>query len=319
MLTIIVPVYNIIAHLPHCVESLMAQEWDALEIILVDDGSTDGSGLLCDRYADLDPRIQVIHKCNGGLSSARNAGLDAARGQWILFVDGDDYLTNGAVAQLLELAAQHPDADFIQFHYHETTDTRWQPDAAQQANPVICADAREFFDRLYRLGGVAASACTKLFRRDSIGPLRFLPGIRHEDEEFHTRYLPVCRKAVYTDLTLYGYVMRQGSIVHSAFSPKAMDIFPIMDGRIRILQHLDCADLVVETKRRMFQTAAWQYCLARKGGFTKEAARLKEILLSLSKEPLPLSGQYRILHRLAEISPAAVDAYYFVRRAFGKT
>lgn len=319
MLTIIVPVYNIIAHLPHCVESLIAQEWDALEILLVDDGSTDGSGQLCDRYAAQDSRIQVIHKCNSGLSSARNAGLDTARGQWVLFVDGDDYLTNGAVSKLLELAAQHPDADFIQFHYQETFDTRWQPEASQQANPVICTDTKEFFDRLYQLGGVAASACTKLFRRDSIGPLRFRPGIRHEDEEFITRYLPACRKAVYTELTLYGYVMRSGSIVHSQFSAKSMDVFTVMNERVAMLKTLGYNDLVTQTNTRIFQTAAWHYCGARRGGFTKEAAQLKEILLSLSKEPLPLSGQYRILHRLAGISPAAVALYYFVRIITGKT
>ena len=120
MVSIIVPVYNTSEYLTACVESLRKQTCPDIEIILVDDGSTDGSGQLCDRYADLDPRIQVIHKCNGGLSSARNAGLVAARGQWVLFVDGDDYLANGAVSKLLELAAQHPDADFIQFHYQET-------------------------------------------------------------------------------------------------------------------------------------------------------------------------------------------------------
>lgn len=318
MLTIIVPVYNIIEHLTHCVESLMAQECDALEIILVDDGSADGSGQLCDRYADLDPRIRVIHKCNGGLSSARNAGLDAARGQWILFVDGDDYLTIGAVSKLLALAAQHPDADFIQFHYQETSDTHWQPEE-QILDQVVLTDVQDFFQQLYKLGGVAASACTKLFRRESIGSLRFRPGIRHEDEEFITRYLPTCRKAVYTELTLYGYVMRAGSIVHSPFDTKSMDVFTVMNERVGMLKTLGHNDLVTQTNMRIFQTAAWHYCGARRGGFTEEAARLKEILLSLSKETLPLSGQYRILHRLAGISPAAVELYYFVRRITGKT
>ena len=319
MLTIIVPVYNIIEHLPHCVESLMAQECDALEIILVDDGSTDGSGQLCDRYADLDPRIQVIHKRNGGLSSARNAGLDAARGQWVLFVDGDDYLTHGAASKLLELAVQCPDADFIQFHYQETSDSHWQPEVSQQANPVVCTDTKEFFDRLYQMGGVAASACTKLFRRESIGSLRFRLGIRHEDEEFITRYLPTCHKVVYTELTLYGYVMRSGSIVHSQFSAKSMDVFTVLNERVRMLKSLGYNDLVTQTNARIFQTAAWQYCGARRGGFTKEAAQLKEILLSLSTESLPLSGQYQLLRQLSRITNRAPELYYQIRRICGKS
>ena len=319
MLTIIVPVYNIIEHLPHCVESLMAQECDALEIILVDDGSSDGSGQLCDRYADLDPRIHVIHKCNGGLSSARNAGLDAATGEWVLFVDGDDYLTHNAVSKLLALAAQHPDADFIQFHYQETSDAHWQPEASQQANPVTCADTKVFFDRLYGMGGVAASACTKLFSMESIGSLRFRPGIRHEDEEFITRYLPTCRKAVYTELILYGYVMRSGSIVHSQFSAKSMDVFTVMNERVGMLKTLGYNDLVTQTNIRIFQTAAWHYCGARRGGFTGEAVQLKEILLSLSKEPLPLSGQYKLLWQLSRITGSAPELYYQIRRICGKS
>jgi hypothetical protein len=212
----------------------------------------------------------------------------------------------------------HDEVDFIHFLYRETADGTWQGES-ETPNIQISTKPEDMFYWQYALGGEGSSACTKLFRRELFRDLRFAEGIRHEDEELMTRLLPRCHRAVYMDLELYGYVMRSGSIIRSNFHPGSLDIFPIMDGRIRVLQHLDCADLVVETKRRMFQTAAWQYCLARKGGFTKEAARLKEILLSLSKEPLPLSGQYRILHRLAGISPAAVDAYYFVRRLSGKT
>lgn len=317
MVTIIVPVYNVSEYLPACVESLRKQSYADVEIILVDDGSTDGSGLLCDEYAAKDTRIRVIHKKNGGLSSARNAGLDAASGQWVLFVDGDDYLAHNAVELLLGVAEMQGDADFVQFLYQET-DGSWQPEE-QVSGAEVLTDVPDFFQRLYGLGGVAASACTKLFRKDLFNSLRFKEGIRNEDEELMTRLLPVCRKVVYTNLVLYGYVMRQGSIIHAAFSPKAMDIFPIMDERARVLQQLGCSDLATETRCRMFQTAAWLYCLARKSGFRAEAAQLEQQILDGAKEKnLSLSGQYRILHRLAGISPAAVKLYYFARRLFGK-
>lgn len=318
MVSIIVPVYNIKEYLAGCMESLQKQTCPDLEIILVDDGSTDGSGALCDGYATQDTRIRVVHKENGGLSSARNAGLEVATGQWILFVDGDDYLAQNAIEQLLTVVREYPDTDFVQFWYQET-DGSWQPDN-QPSEQIVLTEVPDFFRRLYDLGGVAASSCTKLFRKELFETLRFQDGIRHEDEELMTRLLPVCRKAVYTGLVLYGYVVRQGSIIHSGFSPKSMDIFPIMDQRIQVLQQLDCGELVLETQRRMFQTAAWQYCLARKNGFTKETAQLKQRILALTAvSNLPLEGQYRILHRLAGVTPAAVDLYYFIRRLSGKT
>ena len=318
MVSIIVPVYNIIEYLPACVESLQKQSCADVEILLVDDGSTDGSGILCDQYAAEDKRIRVVHKENGGLSSSRNAGLDAATGDWVLFVDGDDYLAQNAVEQLLNVAKKHPDADFVQFLYQET-DGSWQPEA-QRAEETMLTAVPDFFRKLYELGGVAASACTKLFRKELFDSLRFKEGVRHEDEEVMTRLLPKCRKVVYTDLVLYGYVMRQGSIIHSGFSPKAMDIFLIMEGRIQALQQLGCDDLVTATRRRMFQTATWLYCLARKNGFRKEAAELRQRIIALSKEKnLPLSGQYRVLHRFAATFPPVVGMYYLTRRITGKT
>lgn len=318
MVTVIVPVYNINEYLPACVESLRKQTCKELEIILVDDGSTDDSGALCDRYAEEDVRIRVVHKENGGLPAARNAGLDVATGEWVLFADGDDYLIPNAVELLLDVAQRYGDADFVHFLYQET-DGSWQPEE-QLPGEAVQTDVPAFFQYLYDMGGVAASACTKLFRKELFDTLRFKEGINHEDEELMTRLLPQCRKAVYTNLLLYGYVMRQGSIVHSGFSPKAMDIFPIMDERILILQQLGLSALVTETRCRMFQTAAWQYCLARKAGCKEEAAQLKKRILAGTKEKkLPLRGQYRILHRTAGIFPAAVELYYFARRILGRT
>ena len=90
--SVIVPVYNIAAELPRCVESVLAQTWDALEVILVDDGSTDGSGSLCDSFARQDARVRVIHQKNAGVSAARNAGVSRATGEYLAFVDSDDYV-----------------------------------------------------------------------------------------------------------------------------------------------------------------------------------------------------------------------------------
>jgi len=318
MVSIIVPVYNIVSFLPDCVNSLTGQSCRDVEIVLVDDGSTDGSGALCDRFAAEDDRIRVIHKQNGGLSSARNAGIDAASGKYLLFVDGDDYLAAEAVQRLTAIA-ETTGADFVQFLYHETPDSAWVPDAAQQADVRICTDLRQMFSYLYERGGVAASGCTKLFRRTLFQNLRFQDGIRHEDEELMTRLLPRCRKVAYTELVLYGYRMRGGSIVHTRFSPGHMDIFPIMEQRIRTLQQYGYADLVRETRTRLFCTAAWQYCQARAAGYAPEAAVLKQHITTQSKqESLTLSGQYGLLYRLTRHCAFAPEIYYFIRKICGK-
>lgn len=318
MVSIIVPVYNVKEYLPRCVESLLRQTYGNIEILLVDDGSTDGSETLCDELGTKDQRIRIIHKANGGLSDARNAGLDAAVGQWFLFVDGDDYLAQNAVELLLRETEN--DVDFVQFYYHETDDTTWEPEKNQQANRQSVTDQATMWRRLYGLGGVGASSCTKLWNSRVFKGIRFQKGILHEDEELLNRVLPRCRKVIYTDLVLYGYVMRAGSIVRSGFRKKSMDIFAVLDARIPILEALDCGDLVRGTYAWQFRTAAWQYCLARKGGFKEETAWLKNELLKLAKQPgLQLPGQYRILYRAAKITSAAPGGYYLLRRIMGKT
>ena len=108
--TVIVPVYNVSSFLSMCIESICEQEYPFLEIILVDDGSTDESGKICDSYAEKDARIKVIHKQNQGVSSARNTGLDVATGRWICFVDGDDYIMPEYVSYMLALGVAY-DAD----------------------------------------------------------------------------------------------------------------------------------------------------------------------------------------------------------------
>ena len=116
--SVIVPVYNIADCVSNCVESLLCQDYKEMEIILVDDGSMDDSPMVCDDWAKKDARIKVVHKSNGGLSSARNAGMDAACGEYVLFIDGDDYLANGTIASFVNVA-EKSQTDVVQFGYEE--------------------------------------------------------------------------------------------------------------------------------------------------------------------------------------------------------
>lgn len=317
MVSIIVPVYNIRQYLPHCVKSLLGQTYEDIEIILVDDGSTDGSSKLCDSLAASDRRIFTVHKPNGGLSDARNAGLDRARGQWILFVDGDDYLAPRAVELLMKEAQK--DVDFVQFLYQETENTDWLPPEDQSAQAEVCTDNALMWHRLYDLGGVAASSCTKLWNARIFETTRFQKGTLHEDEELLNRVLPHCKKVVYTQLLLYGYVFRQGSIVHSAFKPKQMDVFPIMERRIEVLQKLGQEDLVCTTQSRLFITTLLMLGRAKKAKAKQEARSLKQRLKQLVKvKGLNLSGQFGLIYKLCKVFPGTPELYFFLRRLCGK-
>ena len=115
MLSVIIPVYNVEKYLRKCVDSILLQDFANMEVILVDDGSPDNSGAICDEYAEKDARVKVIHKENGGVSSARNTGLDVAQGKYIAFVDSDDYLLPNSFQPNVEYMENHPDIDLLQF------------------------------------------------------------------------------------------------------------------------------------------------------------------------------------------------------------
>lgn len=311
-LSIIVPIYNIQNYLPRCVQSLLDQEYDDMEIILVDDGSTDSSGKICDQFAVLDKRIRVIHKQNGGLSSARNAGLDEVHGKYILFIDGDDYLVPNALNSLT-LIAKSDDFDFIQFHYAET-DGSWHPETSQAANPRICTEVHEMFRYLYEHGGVAASSCTKLYSSQLFENLRFKEGIANEDEQLINKLLPNCHKVIYTDLVLYGYFMRNGSIIHSDFNRHKLDILEIMDERVAVLENLGMKDLVCQTQCGQFCTCARLYCMAKKAADYDSCKILRAKLKTLSRiHDISPKGSYGILYYLTKLSSHAVDLFYLAR------
>lgn len=254
-ISIIVPIYNVERFLPSTLNSLIQQEGSVdYEILLVDDGSTDGSASICEKYASEYNRISVIHKSNGGLSSARNAGVDAARGEYLMFVDGDDCLDPVTISSLAKAASEHPNCDIIQFRYEEVSPSMPLGHCTKEEleNYYECTGEYDYFLQLYQLGGVAASACTKLIKRSAIGDLRFKEGILHEDEEFVTRLLPQCKCIGYSSNEFYKYMMRPGSIIHSDFSRRRLDIIPILKERIVYLERKKYDDLAEKFKLKLY-------------------------------------------------------------------
>lgn len=199
MVTVVVPVYNVQQYLDETVGSVRAQAYPDWELILVDDGSTDASGSACDAWTSRDVRIRVIHKANGGVASARNAGLDMARGEWVLFLDGDDKLAPDA----LETALAHSEGiDMVAFGLE-----RFPESIKSWLDKSYCfADVREMgkhMEQIWRDG--VLSACTKLYRRASIH-CRFDESLRHaEDLIFNLEYLPHAQGIRFISESLYYY------------------------------------------------------------------------------------------------------------------
>lgn len=249
-ISIIIPIYNIKDYMHASVKSVISQTHHDLEIILVDDGSTDGSGALCDEYAQKDPRIKVIHKVNGGLSSARNAGAALATSEYLLFLDGDDFLHPRAAERVLEIVKQYP-SDIVQFEYQELTEVAQLPVLKEPTVTAQAHTAREAFSKLYEFGGTYASGCTKLIRRQLVLEHPFEP-LRHEDEMWCTRVFPRDLTITYIPDILYGYVMREGSIIHSQFRPSALDILEVRKQRIEVLNRCGLEELGSQEIGKLF-------------------------------------------------------------------
>lgn len=206
LVSVIVAVYNIEEYLPRCVDSILAQTYRNLEIILVDDGSKDQSGSICDSYAEKDRRIKVIHKKNGGLSDARNAGMDAASGEYIGFVDGDDWIEPD-MYRAMYFAWRKEKAQAAVCRYKQITKSGIIDGSAGNSVSLSRDEALEIYvcgDERYLIYN---SVWSKLFARDLVEGMRFPVGKNSEDIMFTTRAFCRMERLVYLDEAYYNYVL----------------------------------------------------------------------------------------------------------------
>ena len=211
LISVIVPVYNVEAFLPRCVDSILAQTYDDLEIILVDDGATDGSGALCDAYAAKDSRITVIHKENGGLSSARNAGLDAAAGEYIAFVDSDDWIEPEMYGHMLSLMGKY-DAKLVCAGRYDVSEKTGEKTVGLCPKKEEAVTAEEMVGRIFLWDGCDSSACDKLYHRSLLETFRYPEGKVCEDVPVTYQIVLKAGRAVFCDRPFYNYYHRSGSI-----------------------------------------------------------------------------------------------------------
>lgn len=230
------PVYNTGACLEPTVSSVLAQTYRDFELIMVDDGSTDGSGALCDALALKDNRIRVIHKKNGGVASARNAGLDAATGDYIGWVDSDDLVSPVMFQVMMELACRH-DADIVQCSHVRQPELLSERTEPEQLEILGAVDSLK---RIYRSHYTnALSLCTKIVRAAIFDGLRFTEGTAFEDDEVVPLLLERGQKNVFFELPLYCYVKRESSIITAPKVENIMALTVHLENRMNRFRELD--------------------------------------------------------------------------------
>lgn len=221
LISIIVPLYNVAPYLERCLQSLVQQDYQPLEIILIDDGSTDGSGEICDQWATQNPSIKVVHQENQGQAQARNRGTALAQGEWISYVDADDYLATNAMSLLWE-AADSSEADLAIGNFYFVSEDGKKCVLAAPLQDKLRSGIEATEDLLYQRN-IETSPCGRLYRKSLTEGICFPEGKYYEDLGTVYRYSLKAKRVVYCSEPLYHYVYRSDSSSSQAFQPKKMD------------------------------------------------------------------------------------------------
>lgn len=309
LISIIVPVYRVEEYLQRCVDSILAQTYENLEIILVDDGSPDGCPEICDAYARKDQRVKVIHQENAGLSGARNAGIDLAKGEYLAFVDSDDYVAPDFIEALYEVLQETGCAigqcrfAYVQGERLENEDNR----------SLRIYRGESLMEQLYASEDEATYfvvAWNKLYRRELFEQIRYPKGRIHEDEATTYRLFHEGRKLAFLDRALYGYFTQNTGSITSRFSKKRLEWLKAHEERIIFFKEKGYEKLLPEAYRKLCDACITFYfrCTKEVEDHIRIRRELKERLKRYRAEGKAyiagLPVQTRIGYLLFDLSPA---------------
>lgn len=304
-ISVIVPIYNVEQYLPRCIDSILSQSFTDFELILVDDGSPDRCGSICDKYAMKDERIRVIHQENAKLSAARNAGIDVAQGEWIAFVDSDDWIHKDYLKILLSGALE--DTDLVICGCQETfndeeTDQDYSGAAFRSCSlEDICANH------------IARSrAWGRLFRRHSIGALRYISGTEPvEDGCFNELFY---RRDMHFRMTyskLYYYYMRPDSAIHKPMGRGALNAVKLLLEHMRSIDDAEKRARIIKRCYKYVFSARYTEMFFDNYGYIKKKS--KELLKQLAMYLPELKMKDRLTLWMLSVCPFA----YRVWRVLG--
>lgn len=254
LISVIIPVYKVEPYLRKCVESVLGQTYKHLEIFLVDDGSPDNCGVICDEYAREDSRIKVIHKPNGGLSDARNAAIDRMTGEYVTFIDSDDFVAPGYVETLYKLV-QENDVDLAvsQFKHYRSGDNEFisQPLLRETVLNFKDAISTMFYQRMFD-----TSAWGKIYKKELFSTgIRYPKGLLYEDLPTTYKLFRKAGSIAVTNRQTYYYLLREDSIIGYSFNEKKLDILEISAEMLQVFS-TEMPELLPALKCRLLSS----YC-----------------------------------------------------------
>ena len=277
LISIVVPIYKVEKYLERCVESLLTQTYQNLEIILVDDGSPDRCPAICDAYAKKDVRIRVIHQKNAGLSGARNAGINIAKGEYLAFVDSDDYIAPDFIQSLYTLLKETGCA-IAQCKFAYVQGEALKNDENQSFHIYR---GESLMEQLYGPEEEATYfvvAWNKLYRRDLFESIRYPEGRIHEDEATTYRLFHQGRKLVFSDRALYGYYTENAGSITSVFSRRRLQWLQAHEERITFFKENGYEKLLSKAYRKLCDA-----CITFYFRCTDDVADAEEIRRELKK------------------------------------
>ena len=309
-ISVIVPVYKVEEYLPECIDSILSQTFRDFELILVDDGSPDNCGRICDEYAARDARVRVIHQKNQGLAGARNAALDVAAGEYVTFIDSDDVVSGVYLERLLSVMEDDTDITVCKFRHFECTEEL----SIYDKNSVTYKSYNgESIAIAIFNGEISAGACGKLYRISVIGGTRFPVGKIHEDVAFTPIVCYATRKVVYFNDELYYYRKNHNSITGSSFRVKRYDVIWTIDYCIRYFTEQGETAVVKAAQINKRYSLATYAILAWRDKVTvpKEyRMSLLRAIISLRK----LTSDDYFEYYLAQIHPKLAVAHEYLRK-----
>lgn len=326
VISFIIPVYKVESYLRQCVDSITCQTYRDIEVILVDDGSPDNSPQLCDLLAREDNRIRVIHKENGGLSDARNAGLKAATGDYVAFVDGDDFwLSRDDLSGLLEVAEKQSESDFIgyncKYYYPDTENySSWVAYSDKLLTPV---DKNTAVIELVKSGTFPMSACLKLMKRDFLvkNDLFFVKGQIAEDIPWFINVLDTCDKCSFINQYVYSYRQNvAGSITKTSGRRSFDSLFDIFKTEI---EKVEDRSFNHEAQNALRSFWAYEYCIlltylhdfdrSERKSIRKELHQYKGVLQYTEN---PKVKKVSLVYRMfgIRVTEFVLDVYQFKRK-----
>lgn len=283
IISVIIPVYNVERYLARCIESVQKQTYRHLEIILVDDGSTDHSMEICDQFAEKDSRIKVIHKKNGGLSSARNVGLELSRGEYIFFVDSDDYIDGEAFCTLIEQIKLF-DADIAMCQYLKVDENgkALEKETSSVEKVKLLTGKQLLIQNSIGSEKTPVVVWNKLYKREIFKQLRFDEGKQHEDEFIFHKICFQCDTIVSIQKNLYFYTQRENSIMGKGISSQSVDALEAYLRRILSIHNIEEPEIQRACDNTIKQFYYTAFVHSRRLGF--DNMELNEKMKKLRKE-----------------------------------